>query len=164
MTILLKNSYVVDYKSDFEGVCDIFIEDGIISEMGLDINKNADETIDCKGYTVLPGLFDMHVHFRDPGQTHKEDIITGGDAAAAGGVTGVACMPNTNPVVDNAEIVKYIIDKAKQSKTKVYPVASITKGLKGEEFSDFTELKKAGAVAVSDDGRPVINTAMMAKA
>ena len=164
MTILLKNSYVVDYKSDFEGVCDIFIEDGIISEMGLDINKNADETIDCKGYTVLPGIFDMHVHFRDPGQTHKEDIITGGDAAAAGGVTGVACMPNTNPVVDNAEIVKYIIDKAKQSKTKVYPVASITKGLKGEEFSDFAELKKAGAVAVSDDGRPVINTAMMAKA
>lgn len=106
----------------------------------------------------------MHVHFRDPGQTHKEDIITGGNAAAAGGVTAVACMPNTNPTIDNAETVHYILEKAKEAKTRVYPVGSITKGLGGAEMCDFEELHKAGCVAVSDDGRPVKNARIMAEA
>ncbi len=106
----------------------------------------------------------MHVHFRDPGQTHKEDIITGCEAAVAGGVTAVACMPNTVPVVDNAETVKYIIRKSKVAKAKVYPVGCITKGQNGEELCDYNELKAAGCVAVSDDGKPVLNARLLARA
>ena len=102
--------------------------------------------------------------YKRQGQTHKEDIITGGNAAAAGGVTAVACMPNTNPTIDNAETVHYILEKAKEAKTRVYPVGSITKGLGGAEMCDFEELHKAGCVAVSDDGRPVKNARIMAEA
>lgn len=165
MILLLKNGYVVDSANDFEGKADILIKDSEIMKIGAGLDSpNADRVIDCEGLTVIPGICDMHVHFRDPGQTHKEDIITGGEAAAAGGVTAVACMPNTDPVVDNAETVKYILDKAKRSKVKIYPVGSITKGLKGEELCDFEELRSAGCVAVSDDGRPVKNAKTMARA
>ncbi len=165
MTLFLKNGYVVDSANDFEGKADIVIKDGEIERIGKRLScAKADRVIDCKNLTIIPGICDMHVHFRDPGQTHKEDIITGGEAAVAGGVTAVACMPNTIPTVDNAETVKYIIEKAKRSKTKVYPVGSITKGLKGEELCDFEELRKAGCVAVSDDGRPVKNAKTMARA
>ena len=106
----------------------------------------------------------MHVHLRDPGQTYKEDIITGCEAAVAGGVTALACMPNTKPPVDNKETVKYILDKAKKAKAKVYPVGCITKGMQGKELCDYDELKAAGCVAVSDDGRPVESANMMAQA
>lgn len=106
----------------------------------------------------------MHVHLRDPGQTYKEDIFTGCEAAVAGGVTALACMPNTKPPVDNKETVKYILDKAKKAKAKVYPVGCITKGMQGKELCDYDELKAAGCVAVSDDGRPVESANMMAQA
>lgn len=164
MGLLLKNGYVVDTANGFEGAADILIENGVIAKCAPNITEKADEIIDCAGMAVLPGICDMHVHFRDPGQTHKEDIITGGNAAAAGGVTAVACMPNTNPTVDSPETVKYILDKAKGATVKVYPVGCITKGLKGEELCDFEELKKAGCVAVSDDGKPVRNARVMAQA
>ena len=164
MRLLLKNGYVVDSANGFEGTADILAEDGVIVKCAPNIAENADEVIDCTGLAVIPGICDMHVHLRDPGQTHKEDIITGGNAAVAGGVTAVACMPNTTPVVDNAETVKYILEKAKQSKVKVYPVGCITKGLKGDELCDFEELRKAGCVAVSDDGKPVKNAKIMAQA
>lgn len=165
MVLFLKNGYVVDSANDFEGIADILIKDGEIVKTGKGLDGTAaDKIVDCTGLTVIPGICDMHVHFRDPGQTHKEDIITGGEAAAAGGVTAVACMPNTSPVVDSAETVKYILEKAKQSKVKIYPVGSITKGLKGEELCDFEELRNAGCVAVSDDGRPVKNAKTMARA
>lgn len=164
MRLLLKNGYVVDSANGFEGTADILAEDGVIVKCAPNIAENADEVIDCTGLAVIPGISDMHVHLRDPGQTHKEDIITGGNAAVAGGVTAVACMPNTTPVVDNAETVKYILEKAKQSKVKVYPVGCITKGLKGDELCDFEELRKAGCVAVSDDGKPVKNAKIMAQA
>lgn len=164
MDLLLKNGYVVDSANGFEGTADILIDKGVIVKCAAGITETADTVIDCTGLTVIPGICDMHVHLRDPGQTHKEDIITGGNAAAAGGVTAVACMPNTTPAVDNAETVKYILEKAKQSKVKVYPVGCITKGLKGEELCDFEELKKAGCVAVSDDGNPVKNARIMAQA
>lgn len=164
MTILLKNGRVVDCINNVDKKLDLFIENGKVKALGENLNINADRIIDCTGKTVIPGLCDMHVHFRDPGQTYKEDIITGGDAAVAGGVTAVACMPNTKPVCDNAETVKYILDKAKQSKVKVYPVGSITNGLAGEQLSDYDALKKAGCVAVSDDGRPVKSARMMAEA
>lgn len=164
MSLLLKNGYVVDTANGFEGIADILVENGVIVKREPNITDNADKTIDCSGLAVLPGICDMHVHFRDPGQTHKEDIITGGNAAAAGGVTAVACMPNTNPTVDSAETVKYILEKAKNATVKVYPVGCITKGLKGEELCDFEELRKAGCVAVSDDGKPVRNARIMAQA
>lgn len=164
MTLLLKNGRVVDCINSVDKKLDLFIENGKVKALGENLNINADRIIDCTGKTVIPGLCDMHVHFRDPGQTYKEDIITGGDAAVAGGVTAVACMPNTKPVCDNAETVKYILDKAKRSKVKVYPVGSITNGLAGEQLSDYDALKKAGCVAVSDDGRPVKSARMMAEA
>mgnify|MGYP002521076569 FL=1 len=164
MSLLLKNGFVIDSANAFEGIADILIENGVIAKCEPNIADNAEQVIDCAGLAVIPGICDMHVHFRDPGQTHKEDIVTGGNAAAAGGVTAVACMPNTSPVVDNAETVKLILEKAKNATVKVYPVGCITKGLKGEELCDFEELHKAGCVAVSDDGKPVKNARIMAQA
>ena len=164
MKILLKGGYLVNSSNRTEGYYDVLIEDNVIAEVGEKLDCDADEVIDCKGLTIIPGICDMHVHFRDPGQTHKEDIFTGAEAAAAGGVTAVACMPNTTPVCDNPETIRYIRKKAKESKIKVYPVGSITKGLEGTELCDFEALKKAGAVAVSDDGRPVKNARVMGEA
>ncbi len=164
MDILLKNGYIVDAANDFEGVADILVDKGKIIKCEPDISETADKVVDCTGKTIIPGICDMHVHFRDPGQTHKEDIITGCEAAVAGGVTAVACMPNTVPVVDNAETVKYIIRKSKVAKAKVYPVGCITKGQNGEELCDYNELKAAGCVAVSDDGKPVLNARLLARA
>ena len=164
MKLLLKHGHVVSSFNKLEDDLDILIEDNVIVRIAKSIRKKADRVIDCEGLTIIPGICDMHVHFRDPRQTHKEDIITGSEAAAAGGVTAVACMPNTEPTADCPEVIKYIIDKAKSAKIKVYPVGAITKGLKGEELCDFKALKKAGAVAVSDDGKPVRNAHTMGKA
>ncbi len=165
MELCLTNGHVVDSKNGIDETLDIRIKDNRIFEVGKTMTLDEDTVvIDCTGLTVIPGICDMHIHMRDPGQTHKEDIITASEAAAAGGVTAVACMPNTKPTIDNAETVSYILDKAKNAKTKVYPVGSITKGLKGEEFTDFVQLKEAGCVAVSDDGRPVKNALMMREA
>lgn len=124
----------------------------------------ADEIINADGLIAAPGLVDMHVHLRDPGQTHKEDILTGCSAAAAGGVTSLLAMPNTSPTTDNADTVRYILDKAKGASAKVYVAASITKGLKSEQATDLEELRAAGATALSDDGRPVENTEMLINA
>lgn len=164
MKTLLKGGYLVNSSNRTEGYYDILICDNVIENVGENLECEADEVIDCKGLTVIPGICDMHVHFRDPGQTHKEDIFTGAEAAAAGGVTAVACMPNTIPACDNAETIKYIIKKSRESKIKVYPVGCITKSLEGNELCDFDELRKAGAVAVSDDGRPVRNARIMGEA
>lgn len=164
MNLLLKNGFVVDPVNDIEGIADILIDKGKIVLCAENITQSADKVIDCSGRTIIPGICDMHVHFRDPGQTHKEDILTGCDAAAAGGVTAVACMPNTTPPIDNTETVMYILNKAHKAKARVYPVGCITKGLKGEELCDFNELRKAGCVAVSDDGKPVRNAKIMARA
>lgn len=161
MKILLKNGYAVDYADNFEGTTDIMIENGIISAKGENLSPDGAEVIDCAELTILPGLCDMHVHLRDPGQTYKEDVITGCAAAAAGGVTAVACMPNTSPSADSPEVIEYILNKAKFANAKVYPVGCITKGLKGEKLCDYNALKAAGCIAVSDDGRPVESTAMM---
>lgn len=164
MRLLLKNGCVIDETNGFEGVADILVENDKIAKCAPNIDENADKIIDCSGKHIIPGICDMHVHFRDPGQTHKEDLISGSEAAAAGGVTAVACMPNTVPVIDSAETVKYVIEKAKSAKVKIYPIGCITKGQKGEELCDFIELKNAGCVAVSDDGKPVRSARMMARA
>ena len=162
MTLLIKNIHAVDAYLNQK--TDIFIRDGRIIKISPDMNVIADRVIDGSSLTAMPGLFDMHVHFRDPGQTHKEDILTGCQSALAGGVTGVLCMPNTVPPVDSPEILQYILDKAKHTGVQVCTVACITKGMKGEELTDFSELKANGAVCLSDDGRPVKNAELMRSA
>jgi len=164
MTILLKNGNVTDSLNNLEGVLDVLIRDGEICSVCADIDQPADKIIDCSGLAVIPGICDMHVHLRDPGQTHKEDLASGSMAAAAGGVTAVMCMPNTSPVIDTPALVRDIAVRSKAAKVKIYPCASITKGLLGQELTDFHALKAAGAVAVSDDGHPVEDSALMAKA
>lgn len=157
MSILLKNVRAVDDKTD--KICDIFIDGGKIAEVGENLAVTADRVVDGGGkLAVMPALFDMHVHFRDPGQTHKETVETGCTAALAGGVSGVACMPNTTPAIDSKETVDYILDKAKDTGVDVYPVGCITKGMQGGELYDWTEL---GVKLISDDGRPVANAEMM---
>lgn len=157
MSILLKNVRAVDDKTD--RICDIFISDGKIAEVGENLAVTADRVVDGGGkLAVMPALFDMHVHFRDPGQTHKETVETGCAAALAGGVSGVACMPNTSPAIDSRETVDYILDKAKNTGVDVYPVGCITKGMQGGELYDWTKL---GVKLISDDGRPVANAEMM---
>ncbi len=145
-------------------VCDILIEDGKIAEISEHSSKSADKVIDGTNLVAMPSLFDMHVHFRDPGLTHKEDILTGCKSALAGGFTGVACMPNTKPCIDSVDTINYILSKAKGTGVNVYPVATITKGMEGKKLSDFEVLKTAGAIAVSDDGKPVENADTMRKA
>lgn len=150
---------MVDPSQSLDQVIDLKIEDGVIVEIGEGLN--GDQVLDAAGLVVLPGLVDMHVHLRDPGFTHKEDILTGCRAASAGGVTSLACMPNTSPVTDSKEVLDYILEKAKEASAHVYPVAAITTGMLGRQLNDFGQMKQAGAVAVSDDGRPVENGAMM---
>lgn len=161
--ILIKNAKVVSPADNLYGVCDIKIIDGVIAETGENLTSNG-EVINAEGLCAVPGLVDMHVHLRDPGQTAKEDIITGCRAAAAGGVTSLLAMPNTSPTTDSPETVKYIIDKASSADSHVYVAASVTKGLKSEEKTDLEALRAAGAVALSDDGRPVENTEFLREA
>lgn len=158
-TILLKDIRAIDAENDF--IADIYIADGKIKHVADSIEMKADIEIDGTGLAVMPSFFDMHVHFRDPGFTHKEDVITGCNAALAGGVTGVLCMPNTKPPVDNPETVKYIIDKAEDTGVEVYPVGCITNGMCGKGLCDYDELKQSGVLAVSDDGHPVENAEQM---
>lgn len=161
--LLIKNATVVSPADGINEQLDILVSNGVIAQLGK--NLTADCTvIDAEGLYAIPGLVDMHVHLRDPGQTHKEDIITGCNAAAAGGVTSLLAMPNTNPTTDNAETVRYILDKAKDAKANVYVAASITKGLKSIEPTDLEEVRAAGAIALSDDGRPVENTKFLSDA
>ena len=163
--ILIKNGHVVDAKTKLNGVMDILVEDGNIVEIGQNLELLGGDVIYADGKYVIPGLVDAHCHLREPGFEYKEDIESGTRSAAMGGFTSIACMPNTNPVVDSESIVKYIINKAKQDGVvNVYPIGAITKGLKGEELSEIGELKFAGAVAISDDGLPVSRASIMKKA
>lgn len=164
MTILLKNTQLVTVDSVTDGQ-DILICDGVITQIGKNISEPSDRVIDCSGKTAFPAFFDMHTHMRDPGFTYKEDLETGTKAAMHGGFWGVAAMPNTNPVTDNVPVVEYIINKANQyGYAKVFPVAAITKGLEGKEITEMMELKAHGAVAVSDDGKPVSDSNTMRQA
>ncbi len=168
MRTMIKNGRVIDPKNNIDQQLDIYIENGLISQVDKHIQEaeGADlEIIDASGLVVTPGLVDMHCHLREPGYEYKEDIETGTKSAAKGGFTSIACMPNTNPVVDNAAMVEYIKNRAKSvGMVDVYPIGAITKGLKGEELSEMGELKFAGAVAVSDDGKPVESAATMRNA
>lgn len=161
--ILIKNVRIIDPANKVDSTGDVYINDkGVFadpSEAGPDAT-----IINGSGLTAAPGLVDLHVHLRDPGQTQKEDIISGCHAAAAGGVTSLLAMPNTIPAVDSAETVKYILDKAKKADAHVYIVGAITKSLKSEEPTNIDELFKAGISALSDDGVPVKNTKFMVDA
>ena len=152
--LLIKNGTIVN--ADEVKKSDILIVDGKISEIAENVKDNNAEILDASGKYVLPGLIDLHVHLREPGLEYKEDIESGSKAAAHGGFTGIACMPNTKPVCDNAVTVKYIKARAQEvGLTKVYPIGAATKGLDGQELAEIGKMKKFGAVAVSDDGKPV---------
>ena len=159
MSLVIKNATVVSPADGYSGRMDIIIENGVIAAVGE--NLSGDTEINAAGLYAIPGLVDMHVHLRDPGQTAKEDILTGCCAAAAGGVTSLLAMPNTNPTIDSGEVVHYVREKAKNAKARVYVAASITKGLQSKEPTNLAELKEAGAIGLSDDGRPVVNTAFL---
>lgn len=161
-SILIKNIRAVDTKKDT--ITDVFLKDGKISAVGENLDVTADRTVDGTDLVLMPSLFDMHVHFRDPGLTYKEDILTGCSAALAGGVTGVLAMPNTKPPCDSPETISYIIDKARNTGVEVYPVGCITNGMNGGGICDYEALKKAGCICISDDGRPVENAELMRQA
>lgn len=162
--ILIKNGRLIDPKSKRDEVVDILIENGKIKKIGL-INDEKDfEVINAKGYIVCPGLIDVHVHFRDPGFTYKEDILSGAKSAARGGFTTVVCMANTKPVVDNVQTLQYINEKSKEAIINVLQLGSITKGFEGKELTNFEELLKNGAVGFSDDGLPLMDTDVLYKA
>jgi len=167
MQMIIKGGHVID-PGHMDVVTDIFIEDGRISALKQPKSKPSGDNmsvVDATGFIVVPGLIDMHVHLREPGEEYKETIETGIKAAAAGGFTSICCMPNTNPVNDNRQVTEYIISTAEQFKSvKVHPIAGISRGLKGQELCEYGELKAAGAVAFSDDGFPVSDSQLMRRA
>lgn len=158
--ILIKNGTVV--LADGCAACDLYLKDGKIVRMAKAVQEKADRVIDATGLYVFPGLIDMHVHLREPGFEYKEDIASGSAAAVRGGFTQICCMPNTQPVCDNAAVVGYIVAKAKEvGLCKVRPIGAITKGSQGEQLAEIGKMKDAGAVAISDDGKPVVSARIM---
>lgn len=165
MKQIIKNGYVVNPAKNFAGKADILINYGVIERVAENINDLDAKIIDASGMIVAPGLVDLHVHFREPGYEYKEDIESGSRAAARGGVTTVLCMPNTNPPIDNAALVEYVINHGRRTGlVNVMTTACITKGLKGAEISEMAELKLAGAAGFTDDGRPVSSAMIMRRA
>lgn len=165
MKILIKGGRLLDPAHNIDDTLDLLICDGRILDIGKDIEAPDAERLEAAGSLVVPGLIDIHVHLREPGYEYKEDILSGTRAASVGGFTSVACMPNTAPVNDNKAVTHYIRQKAMEAGyANVFPVGTITRGLKGETLSEMGELQEAGCVAVSDDGRPVANGEIMRRA
>ncbi|PLX65721.1 MAG: dihydroorotase [Denitrovibrio sp.] len=163
MKTLLKNCKIVNYDKTIDG--NILIDGEIIASLSASADEKADKTIDCKGKYVVPGLIDMHVHFRDPGLDYKEDIISGSKAAAAGGVTAVCPMANTKPVNDNSTITKYMIEKGKDfGVCDIFPIGAMTKKMDGEELTEMGDMAEAGAIGFSDDGKPVCSAEVFRRA
>jgi dihydroorotase len=161
--IILQNGRVIDPVNSVDKDMDVWIRDGVIVSSQDHIPEEA-VCFDVSGKWVVPGLIDMHVHLREPGEEYKETIASGTRAAAVGGFTAVACMPNTKPANDEAAITRYILEKAEECSARVYPVGAISKGLKGRDLAEYGEMKQAGAVAISDDGRPVADSQLMRRA
>ncbi len=169
-TILIRGGRVID-PGRFNGLADVLIENGKIVAVGPNVKIHAGKSgagptvVEATGKLVLPGFIDLHVHFREPGFEYKETIQTGTAAAAAGGFTSVCCMPNTNPVNDNQAVTEFILDQARATgSAHVFPVGAITKGSEGKELAEIGELRRSGCVAISDDGRPVMNSLVMRRA
>ena len=159
----IKNGRIIDPANKIDGIADLLVIDGRIAEPGQPIPAGIQE-IDAQGCWVVPGLIDMHVHLREPGEEYKEDILSGARAAASGGFTGVACMPNTKPVNDCAAVTALILDRAAEAAVRVYPVGAISQGSEGHQLAEFGEMQAAGIVAVTDDGRPVRDSQLMRRA
>lgn len=166
MKTILKGGHVVDPRRGLNGPADVLIDDGRIARVGKDMPVGDAAVVDVpRGWLVVPGLIDMHVHLREPGQEQKETIATGTAAAVAGGFTAVACMPNTDPVNDQAAVTELILRKAREAGlARVYPIGAVSRGSKGEQLADIAELKRAGCVAISDDGKPVATALLMRRA
>lgn len=183
MRIVIRNGTVVDPANKRHAAADVLIEDGIIGGIeppgslplsariaaqtadSAQVTRDAEYDIDAQGWIVAPGLIDLHVHFREPGYEYKETVQTGAQSAIAGGFSTVACMANTNPINDNATVTRYIMDKAQEANlARVLPIGALSKGLRGEELAELDEMVEAGIVAVSDDGRPVMDAQLMRRA
>jgi dihydroorotase len=165
MKLLIKGGQVIDPANDINDVMDILIEDGKILKIAADLSVTDCHTINANGKLVCPGFIDMHVHLREPGFEYKEDIASGTRAAAAGGFTTICCMPNTDPVIDNAAVASFVRERARKSGVvNVLPIGSISKRQEGKELSEMAELLEAGCIAVSDDGKPVKDAALMRNA
>jgi len=161
--IVLRNGRIIDPSQQKDGVADLWVKDGRIVQP-QSLNEQENEIHDVGGCWVVPGLIDMHVHLREPGEEYKETIESGCRAAAAGGFAAVACMPNTDPVNDNSSVTRYILEKAASCAARVYPVGAISQQSKGEKLAEYGEMKLAGAVAVTDDGHPVVDSRLMRRA
>jgi len=165
-SLAIRNGQLIDPLQKLEGRYDVLLKDGRVSEVAPagKLRGKADETFNARGLVVSPGLIDIHVHLREPGQSHKETIASGTMAAAAGGFTSVCAMPNTSPVNDSIEITRWMLDAARGAHVNLFPVAAVTVGSRGEQITDFAALKRAGAVAFTDDGRPVSDYTIMGRA
>jgi len=165
MSIVIKNGRVIDPASQTDRVADVLIVDGRVAGVAPNLSSPKAEVFDATGMIVSPGFIDMHVHLREPGFEHAETIESGSRAAAAGGFTSVCCMPNTKPVNDSATVTSYIVERARRmAVVNVFPVGAITKASAGEELAAIGAMKEAGAVAISDDGLPVMNARVMRRA
>ena len=165
MSILIKNGRVLDPDTQTDKVCDVFIQEDKIKEVGEKLKVKAARVIDAKGCFVMPGLIDIHVHLRDPGLEYKEDILSGARAAARGGFTTILAMPNTKPVIDRPDRVRYVHKKAEQlAPIHVLQVGAITMGQKGEELADIRGMVEEGIPAISEDGKSVMNAQLYKEA
>lgn len=162
--LLIKNGYVIDPESGAEGVRDILIENGKIVRMAPEIQEDKARVIDASGKVVAPGLVDVHVHFRDPGFTYKEDILSGGKAAVKGGFTTIVLMANTKPCVDNEETLQYVLEKGRQTGIHIETCGNITMGMQGKELTDMDRLAAAGAAGYTDDGIPLLDEEIVKQA
>jgi dihydroorotase len=160
-SLLLKNGRLLDPESGRDGVFDILVADGRVVRVAPEINPPADRVEDLSGLWVMPGAIDLHVHLREPGFEYKETILSGAEAAAAGGFTAIACMANTRPVNDNAAVTRMILEEAARAPVRVLPIAAISRGMRGETLVEMGDLVAAGAVAFSEDGRTVANTKLL---
>jgi dihydroorotase len=164
MKLIVKNGRVIDPASGRDEVADVLIKNGLVVRIGTDLRATGAIAFDATGLVVAPGFIDMHAHLREPGYEHSETIETGARAAAAGGFTSVCCMPNTAPVNDDATVTRYILDRARAAIVNIFPIGAITKGSAGEQLAAIGSMKAAGAVAISDDGKPVMNSRVMRRA
>lgn len=165
MTLLIKNGRVIDPASKQDTMADVLVQDGIIAKVMPDIQETADQQIDAEGCYIMPGFIDLHVHLRDPGFEHKETVETGAAAAAHGGFTTIVAMPNTKPVVDNADVVNYVHNKAKSvTKVNVLQAGAITKKMEGLQLSEIEKMVQAGSPAISEDGKSVMNAYLLQEA
>jgi len=164
MKILIKNGHIIDTLENIDGKYDILLKNGKIVQIKKEIESKEAEIIDAKNKMIFPGLIDMHTHLREPGYEEKETIKTGAEAAAAGGFTTIACMPNTNPAIDNPATVEYVKSEGEKAVVDILPIGSITKKREGKELAELGFLAEAGVKAVSDDGNPVMNSEIMRRA